>query len=313
MSAVPRVIEDLVENFRTDCVGFAGFTILIWDHLDTFTTEVEYIWKGKKGPLVYLFVLNRYLTPLGFIINLFAYLSPMWTLESSWIGSVCPQPILIFVVVAMGIGWLIVFSVQAWLLSNGLPVIHNPISGVRGNSFHASAPLPAPHNALNAACTMIFPPAVDIIATSVAWLPLLYESLVLILTLIKTVPVIVQSRRAPQCLNGSTIMKQLFQDGLIYYSAIFAVDGGLTIMFISAPPGLKNIISQLPLIVTVTMMSRITLNLKKLGSEKKLMGTTIPDSGPIIFRSNGRRNTHTITTNTNIEIVSYEHHVDPDG
>ncbi|KAJ7306634.1 hypothetical protein DFH08DRAFT_975892 [Mycena albidolilacea] len=144
MSAVPRVIEDLVENFRTDCVGFAGFTILIWDHLDTFTTEVEYIWKGKKGPLVYLFVLNRYLTPLGFIINLFAYLSPMWTLESSWIGSVCPQPILIFVVVAMGIGWLIVFSVQAWLLSNGLPVIHNPISGVR-------------------ACTMIFPPAVYVV------------------------------------------------------------------------------------------------------------------------------------------------------
>ncbi|KAJ7714567.1 hypothetical protein B0H14DRAFT_3015114 [Mycena olivaceomarginata] len=302
MSAVPGVIEDL-------CVGFAGFTILIWDHIDTFTTE------GKKGPLVYLFVLNRYLTPLGFIINLFAYLSPMWTLErcrhfTRYEGSMTVIGIQvaglmmliriyalysdrIFVVVAMGIGWLIVFSVQAWLLSNGLPVIHNPISGVR-------------------ACTMIFPPEVDIIATSVAWLPLLYESLVLILTLIKTVPVIVQSRRAPQCLNGSNIMKQLFQDGLIYYSAIFAVDGGLTIMFISAPPGLKNIISQLQL-VYVTMMSRITLNLKKLGSEKKLMGTTIPDSGPIIFRSNGRRNTHTITTNINIEIVSYEHHVDPDG
>ncbi|KAJ7302616.1 hypothetical protein DFH08DRAFT_826501 [Mycena albidolilacea] len=307
MSAVPGVIEDLVENFRTNvpsfCVGFAGFTILIWDHIDTFTTE------GKKDLwCIYSSCVLVTDVDLGGSMNVIG-------IQVAGLMML----IRIFVVVAMGIGWLIVFSVQAWLLSNGLPVIHNPISGVRGNSFHASAPLPAPHNALNAACTMIFPPAVDIIATSVAWLPLLYESLVLILTLIKTVPVIVQSRRAPQCLNGSTIMKQLFQDGLIYYSfwpadgatlsAIFAVDGGLTIMFISAPPGLKNIISQ----VTVTMMSRITLNLKKLGSEKKLMGTTIPDSGPIIFRSNGRRNTHTITTNTNIEIVSYEHHVDPDG
>ncbi|KAJ7909009.1 hypothetical protein B0H13DRAFT_2330858 [Mycena leptocephala] len=68
-------------------VGIAGFTILIWDHLDTFPTEVEYIWKPrKKGPIVYLFLLNRYLTPLGFIVNLFgmrpaSYFSPVWTPE----------------------------------------------------------------------------------------------------------------------------------------------------------------------------------------------------------------------------------------
>ncbi|KAJ7646188.1 hypothetical protein B0H17DRAFT_1215758 [Mycena rosella] len=60
MSSVPpNVIDDIADTLRTNYVGFVGFTILIWDHLDTFTTEVEYIWKGKKGLLVYLFLLNR--------------------------------------------------------------------------------------------------------------------------------------------------------------------------------------------------------------------------------------------------------------
>ncbi|KAJ8076110.1 hypothetical protein PM082_022095 [Marasmius tenuissimus] len=79
-------LVDPVEDFRlyfiTNCVGFGGFTVLIWDHIDTFATEVEYIWLGPKGPITYLFLLNRYLTPLGFIVNLFAYLSPVWDTET---------------------------------------------------------------------------------------------------------------------------------------------------------------------------------------------------------------------------------------
>ncbi|KAJ7211037.1 hypothetical protein B0H12DRAFT_389110 [Mycena haematopus] len=80
MTSAPMasVNDDIAENIRTNCVGFAAFTILIWDHVDTFASEVEYIWQGKKGIVVYLFLLNRYLTPLGFIVNLFAYLSPVW-------------------------------------------------------------------------------------------------------------------------------------------------------------------------------------------------------------------------------------------
>jgi len=204
-----------------------------------------------------------------------------------------------FIVVAVGILWLIMFSVQAWLLSKGEAVTHNPQSGVR-------------------ACTMIFPPSLSAIASSSAWLPLLYDSCVLILTLIKTVPATVGGRRIPNRVpnrrDGSNIMKRLFQDGLIYYSAIFAVNAVLTIMIISAPPGLKNIAAQLELLVTVAMMSRITLNLKKLGSKKKLMGTTLADSGlPVVFgsagRSGGRRNVPTVTTT--VEVVSDANPLNP--
>ncbi|KAF7768521.1 hypothetical protein Agabi119p4_7764 [Agaricus bisporus var. burnettii] len=78
---IPPVEEDVSAQLTTIYMGFVAFTILIWDHIDTFTAEVEYIWKRDKFPLTYLFLLNRYLTPLGFIVNLFAYLSPVWKPE----------------------------------------------------------------------------------------------------------------------------------------------------------------------------------------------------------------------------------------
>jgi len=80
--SIPTPADDISQQIRTNYMGFACFAILIWDHVDTFTTEVEYIWKGKKNPLSCLFLVNRYLTPFGFIVNLFAYLSPVWTSDT---------------------------------------------------------------------------------------------------------------------------------------------------------------------------------------------------------------------------------------
>ncbi|KAF8208415.1 hypothetical protein K438DRAFT_1961028 [Mycena galopus ATCC 62051] len=261
MMSIPTVPDDIAEDIRTNCVGFAAFTILIWDHLDTFPMEVEYIWRGKKGIVVYLFLLNRYLTPLGFIVNLFAYLSPVWT-HQRYETLVCPinalystnRPLVAFV----GLLWLVMFCMNAWLLTRGEPVMHNPESGVR-------------------ACTMIFSPQLSTIASSSAWLPLLYDSVVLGLTLKKTLPLVKKG-------SGTYLLKRLLEDGLIYYAAIFSVTLVLTIMIVSAPPGLKNIAAQLELLITVTMMSRITLNLKKC-AHKRLESSILRDPGTMVFQS----------------------------
>ncbi|KAJ7610247.1 hypothetical protein DFH06DRAFT_922828, partial [Mycena polygramma] len=246
-------------------VGFAAFTILIWDHIDTFTAEVEYIWKGRKGTIVYLFLLNRYLTPLGFMVNLFAYLSPVWTNESSCrhfiryegamtLMGIHVVGIMMFLriyalystrrVVVAGVFFILLVSicVNGWLLAHGQRVL----------------------SVYSLACTMIFPPSLSTIASSSAWLPLLYDSVVLVLTLVKALPLVRKS-------NGTYVMKRLLEDGLIYYAAIFSVTLVLTIMIVSAPPGLKNIAAQY-VHITVTMMSRITLNLKKCAS-KRLQST----------------------------------------
>ncbi|KAJ7885803.1 hypothetical protein B0H13DRAFT_2535463 [Mycena leptocephala] len=126
---------------------------------------------------------------------------------------------------------------------------------------------------------MIFPPNISAIASSSAWLPLLYDSVVLVLTLLKTVPLV---RKNWGSFTGHLPWKRLVEDGLLYYTAICSVTLVLTIMIVSAPPGLKNIAAQLELLITVQMMSRITLNLKKFGHQGS-QDSFVRDTGPIVF------------------------------
>ncbi|KAJ8474586.1 hypothetical protein ONZ45_g15901 [Pleurotus djamor] len=75
-------IADAAESLRTDFVGFASFTILIWDHIITFGDEVrKRIYPALQLPLPHGHYKNRYVTPLSFVVNLYAYLAPTWTLE----------------------------------------------------------------------------------------------------------------------------------------------------------------------------------------------------------------------------------------
>jgi len=84
----------------------------------------------------------------------------------------------------------------------------------------------------------------------------------MLLTLYKTFPPIRKR-------ESSYIAKRLFEDGLMYYSVIFSITLVLTIMIAVAPDGLKNITAQFELLLTVTMMSRITLNLRKSVRKRK--------------------------------------------
>jgi len=258
------VDPDIADTVRTNYIGFASFVILIWDHIDTFGDEVELVWKGeRKGFFIYLFLFNRYFTPLGFILNLFAYLSPVWTFERCarfvrYEG--CTVAIAVEVVglmmllrinalyphqkwITRGLSLLLIFEtvMNAWLISRGQPVVHNPNSGIH-------------------ACSMVFDPSISAAASSSAWIPLLYDTIIFGLTLFRTVPPI---RRE----EASYIIKRLLEDGLLYYSVIFTVTFVLTFMIVAAPPGTKNICAQMEQLITVAMMSRITLNLKKAGHQ----------------------------------------------
>ncbi|GJE88317.1 hypothetical protein PsYK624_044000 [Phanerochaete sordida] len=104
---------------------------------------------------------------------------------------------------------------------------------------------------------MIFDPAkVGGIASASAWMPLLYDTLILALTLNRTLGPVRNK-------TTSKIAKVLLRDGILYYTVIFAVNLVLTLMIATAPPGLQNITAQLEQMLTVTMMSRITLHLRE--------------------------------------------------
>jgi len=282
---IPAILDDVAHHTQTNYLGVASLTILVWDHIDTFADEIEFIWKNPKGLLIYLFFLNRYLAPLGFSVNLLGYFSPVWTPKmcrhfTRFQFSIAT--ILTNVVAAMmfvrvralysGQMWILggllsllltQFTMMVWLLTRTEALIHSPFSGIR-------------------ACTMIFDPEVTGIATSAAWLPLLYDSVVLVLVLYRTLPSI-RDR------NATYMMKRFLEDGLIYYAAIFAVTLVLVIMMLVAPPGLKNSTAQLQGMLSVAMMSRITINLKRsihksFGNQQHSSKSTRSTSrGPVIL------------------------------
>jgi len=261
LQRIPDPISDAADTLRTNYVAFAGLSLLLWDHVDTFADEVEYIWKGRKSLFVYLFLFNRYFTPLGFVVNLHAYLSPLWNptlcrhfvrYEGCTVALAVEGVGLMMLVritalyprqkwISRSLLLLLIIEtiVNAWLISTGEPVVHNPASGVHS-------------------CSMVFDPAVSGAASASAWMPLLYDTICFGLTVYRTIPPL---RRE----EASYIIKCLLEDGILYYSVIFAVTLVLTIMIIAAPPGTKNIAAQLEQLVTVAMMSRITLNLRKAG------------------------------------------------
>ncbi|KAF8208534.1 hypothetical protein K438DRAFT_2012566 [Mycena galopus ATCC 62051] len=309
----PTVLSDISDTIRTNFVGFASFTILVWDHIITFSDEVELIWKPKKGPLIYLFIFNRYFTPLGFVINLFAYLSPTWTVERFVTSVLAPYQYLTLSIAVEVVGammllrinalyprqkWIsallgsmliIETGINAWLISRGEPVLHNRGSGVHGTISFALVDWPL--TTISPACSMVFDPAISHAASASAWYPLLYDSIVFALTVNCTLP----SIRKKQ---AGYIIKRLLEDGVLYYSVIFSITFVLTFMIVGAPPGTKNICAQMEQLITVAMMSRITLSLKKAGrcSER------IP--APLFFDRDGRNINPEIFSDTFLQSVT---------
>uniref|UniRef100_A0A0W0GAI5 Uncharacterized protein n=1 Tax=Moniliophthora roreri TaxID=221103 RepID=A0A0W0GAI5_MONRR len=148
-------------------------------------------------------------------------------------------------------------GINGWLLTKGIPVNHELIQTV------------SPKNTIHS-CSMIFEAnnhGMRVLAASTAWLPLVYDTAVFCLTFYKTYPKL-------RLMSTSRVMKQLLRDGIVYYGVILAVTLVLTLMIAYAPPGLQNVAAQLELLLTVTMMSRITLNLKKCNRE---------DDAPVIM------------------------------
>ncbi|KAI0754896.1 hypothetical protein C8Q80DRAFT_1266432 [Daedaleopsis nitida] len=286
---VDEIIAEHAELTTTFYVGVASFTVLVWDHIITLSDEIEFVWRRTKGPLIWLFFINRYLTPFGFIVNLIgeghsydvpdalrqailtssasAYFTDLFSPETfvlpppnhtcstfvryegsmTVIGINTTALMMLLRVYAMyekktpvivfcGIVFAVEFGTNAWLLTYGVAVRHT--SGIN-------------------ACTMIFDPKVKgVIASASAWLPLLFDTIVLSLTLYRTY-------RGIKHYSTSKIMRVILREGIMYYSVIFIITLILTLMIVFAPDGLKNITAQTEYLMTVAMMSRITLHLKK--------------------------------------------------
>ncbi len=77
------------------------------------------------------------------------------------------------------------------------------------------------------------------LASSTAWLPLLYDTVVMFLTLYRTAGSVYSRTRTP-----SDMFRVLFREGLVYYCFICTLTLVLTIMITSSDQSIRNVVSQ---------------------------------------------------------------------
>ncbi|KAG8880348.1 hypothetical protein FRB98_005170 [Tulasnella sp. 332] len=73
--ALRAIVDELTVLFldiqASRYLSAAGFFILLYDHLITFSEEVELIWKGPLSLVSFLFLLNRYAVPIIIAVDLY--------------------------------------------------------------------------------------------------------------------------------------------------------------------------------------------------------------------------------------------------
>ncbi|KAF8596179.1 hypothetical protein BDV93DRAFT_611045 [Ceratobasidium sp. AG-I] len=71
MTAIHELEIGLFHAHVSRCTSFAGFALLVYDHLLTFSDEVRFIWKRPGNPISIMFLINRYATPLILAVDIY--------------------------------------------------------------------------------------------------------------------------------------------------------------------------------------------------------------------------------------------------
>ncbi|KAJ7661127.1 hypothetical protein B0H17DRAFT_329215 [Mycena rosella] len=233
-----------------------SITFLYWDHLLTFGDEVQFLWRKTKTRSAYYFFLNRYLACFGnVVITVFQFTAmPI---------SVCPhinlfrQLLLVLtqciVSVLLTLRIYALYSRRVYLGMLGFAAVLLGLScwaliGRRGG-------VPEP-NAIG--CHIANSRKIGVY-TAVPWEALLIYDLVIFVALFHKS---LQKRRVFRALRRSNVMLSvLMRDGAIYFVIMTLVNLGNIITFYIAPPLLRGGLSTMASCMSVTMTSRLMLNL----------------------------------------------------
>lgn len=263
MAASPEILADpesAIYNVRLSVImGVVGFTVMMYDHVLTFTDEVQYIWKAKKTPVVFMFLLNRYVTPIVLSIDLYdkggisSYTSKefcvnWYLVEATWYVIAFG---ITHALVAMRVAaiwgrprWIVILLVTLWVVYFSTTTTILLISIIRG------------------ANTVHFEPLLKLCYLSITsflwacWVPpLLLETVLFVLSCI-------QAFRAGRYATRTPIIYVLFRDGALHFTVIVFCSIFNMVTWIVAPPTLVALAKYFGLAIVNTMISRLVLNLR---------------------------------------------------
>ncbi|CAE7149578.1 unnamed protein product [Rhizoctonia solani] len=243
--------------FASRCL--ARFCILIYDHILTFPQEVELVWKQQRSWVSALFLLNRYITPLVLMVDIY---------DKGGLADFLPQSFCVNWYFAEAVWNLVAFGLIHAIVALRVHAIWGrprwlsiTLSVLFVTYFVATAAIAVKFQielahtvAYNSLFRLCFAAVSPYLWT--CWLPaLIFESVVFILTVIKAVE---HSKRK---LN-TPVVHVLYRDGIIYFFIISLCSLFNMMVWLLAPPTLVALSKYFVLCVVPTMGARLILNLR---------------------------------------------------
>ncbi|KAJ4492503.1 hypothetical protein C8R41DRAFT_981163 [Lentinula lateritia] len=236
-------------------------TLLLWDYILTFQSELELIWGRPKNGVTFLFLTNRYLAVVAQLVTTYAHVSSNVTYEVSvfaiayWlIGTSILQ-----LALTDGIVWLSVCSLYCNTSAVRWPLLGLMITcmlcgvsvvGVVGSHSKGAAQLAPGFKQ----CTVY----TQYHNLWLFWVPLLvYETT----TFILVIRLFIQYRRNRKEWT-SNLLELLLNDMLLYLAIIFIAFIGNAILFANPDPTLSGILDPPTVVLLSILGNHMLLNLR---------------------------------------------------
>lgn len=255
VSDIQFASDILIANYA----AVAFVMILLYDYVLTFGEEVEFIWKQKISVGSILFLFNRYMPMIDLVIAMNSYTNRAiqqdkfclpWVRIDVWITVLCVGIIDVLLLLRT---WALWGRSKTILICLSVLLVAC-ILAASGTSLYYSLTVVEFPSLDNIRSCLYTIPNINIIYGSYVS-SILFDSTVMILTLIKAVPA-----RQP---NGLTpLITQLLKDGVQYFVIIFLTAIVNMIMVNLAPPAPSATLSILYLVMASTLGCRLILNLR---------------------------------------------------
>ncbi|KAH8914716.1 hypothetical protein BT69DRAFT_1201421, partial [Atractiella rhizophila] len=234
------------------------YSVTVWDWILALPKEYQRIWKNQWSLIKILYLFNRYWTLIVLGLSLASFLSNftqqtcerfvIWIPALCMWTTVCSECILLVRTYAI---WqknkYVLWGLLA-LLTGEIAVLLTSLHVFRRTATAVPISGTGPCIATGAKNGKDF--------TVAYWVsPIVFDSVVLILTVYKCTNYMRQGARTP-------LLKVFFRDGLLYFGCIFICNLINTIFYLLPNPALEAVNSPMSLLLTSVACSHIILNLR---------------------------------------------------
>ncbi|KAI1798281.1 hypothetical protein LXA43DRAFT_21471 [Ganoderma leucocontextum] len=233
-----------------------GFTALLYDHLVTLPDEITLIWRGKKGVVSTIFLLNRYVVPVVLALDIYEAFGhaatsimfcKVWTIVQAYLT------LLSYISIHAIVAWRVyaMYNAQRWVTR--LLWIAGSVNFVvaAGISTASLVPTIAELHPFHHACVGTVPNYIWSI-----WLPsITFETLLFGLT-------IKAMFHEGQRRSLTSLSLLLYRDGMLYFVAVTLCSLFSLMVWALAGPDLLGLARYFALAMVNIAGSRLILNLK---------------------------------------------------